>query len=80
MTLTPSLAFTLVTLGILLGAFGAWAVTTWRLTREPHNLDCPCDACDRLREISENLTELLDAGSHTAEELAERWRKVGQAQ
>ena len=79
MTLSPSLAFTLVTLGILLGAFGAWAVTTWRLTREPHCLDCPCDACDRLREAHEGLNRLAAAGL-TAEELAERWRKVGQAQ
>ena len=75
MTLTPSLAFVLVTLGALLGAFLAWAVTTWRLTREPHCLDCECEGCELLRRHR----ELVDAGSHTAEELAEAWRKGGRA-
>lgn len=36
-------------LGALLGAFIAWAVTTWRLSREPHCLDCECEGCRIVR-------------------------------
>ena len=74
MTLTLSLAFTLVTLGALLGAFAAWAVTTWRLTREPHCLDCECEGC----EIVRAQKELIGAGL-THEEFIEAWRKARRA-
>jgi len=36
-------------LGALIGAFIAWAVTTWRLSREPHCLDCECEGCRIVR-------------------------------
>ena len=75
MTLTPELALVLVTLGALLGAFLAWAVTTWATTREPHCLDCECEGC----ELARRHRELIDAGSHTPEELEEAWRKVRRA-
>lgn len=52
MTLTPELALVLVTLGILPGAALGWAITTWRLTREPHCLDCECEGCEIVRERS----------------------------
>lgn len=39
-----------IMIGALVGAFLAWAVTTWRLSREPHCLDCECGGCQALRE------------------------------
>lgn len=38
-----------IVIGVVVGGLLAWAVTTWRLSQEPHCLDCECEGCRIVR-------------------------------